>query len=54
MVLETIENNDGLPTGTRTQSSRLGGGSFIQLNYGEVYSTQPFYYFTLADDNLVK
>ena len=31
----------GLPTRNRTWSSRLGGGSFIQLNYGEivVYST---------------
>ena len=37
------EFRDGLPTRTRTWSSRLGGGSFIRLNYGEngAYSTDP-------------
>lgn len=30
-----LAERDGLPTRTRTWSSRLGGGSFIQLNYRE-------------------
>jgi hypothetical protein len=42
MILNVLNCVVGVPTGTRTQSSGLGGRSFIQLNYGDI--TLTFYF----------